>query len=106
MFGVAYKKDVSDMRESPALDIIELLHRRGAMVSYTDPYVPTLREGDLRLQVGGRSAGGEGHRLRRDLHRSQACSTTRRSSKAFPVVVDTRNALKGITADNIFTLPC
>ena len=37
MFGVAYKKDVSDMRESPALDILELLHRRGATVSYTDP---------------------------------------------------------------------
>ena len=44
IFGVAYKKDVSDMRESPALDIIELLHRRGATLSYTDPYVPQLRE--------------------------------------------------------------
>ena len=40
LFGVAYKKDVSDMRESPALDILELLHRRGAVLSYTDPYVP------------------------------------------------------------------
>src|SRR5215204_3046078 len=50
IFGVAYKKDVGDMRESPALDIIELLHRRGAIISYSDPYVPELREGDLDLE--------------------------------------------------------
>ncbi len=42
LFGVAYKKDVSDVRESPALDILEVLTKRGAIVSYTDPYVPTL----------------------------------------------------------------
>ena len=40
--GVAYKRDISDVRESPALDIIELLESRGAVVSYHDPYVPTL----------------------------------------------------------------
>ena len=40
MLGVAYKKDVSDMRESPALDVIELLQRRGAVVTYSDPFVP------------------------------------------------------------------
>ena len=43
LYGVAYKKDVSDMRESPALDILEILTRRGAVASYTDPYVPTLK---------------------------------------------------------------
>ena len=42
LFGVAYKRDVNDMRESPALDVLELLRRRGAIVSYTDPYVPSL----------------------------------------------------------------
>ncbi len=47
LFGLAYKKDVSDMRESPALDILQLLHRRGAELSYTDPYVPSLKEGPL-----------------------------------------------------------
>ncbi len=44
--GVAYKRDIEDVRESPALDIIELLHRRGAEVSYFDPFVPSLRIGD------------------------------------------------------------
>ena len=43
--GVAYKKDTSDMRESPALDIIRLLHDRGAKVDYHDPYVPALPAG-------------------------------------------------------------
>ena len=40
--GVAYKKDVDDMRESPALVIIELLRARGAAVDYYDPYVPAI----------------------------------------------------------------
>src|SRR5262249_30019394 len=40
--GVAYKKDVSDMRESPAIEVIDQLTRRGAVVKYHDPYVPEL----------------------------------------------------------------
>jgi UDP-N-acetyl-D-glucosamine dehydrogenase len=48
--GVAYKRDVEDVRESPALDIIELLHRRGAEVAYADPHVPSLRIGDHDLR--------------------------------------------------------
>ncbi|HOG45007.1 MAG TPA: nucleotide sugar dehydrogenase [Anaerolineae bacterium] len=42
VLGVAYKKDVGDVRESPALDIIELLRGKGALVSYHDPYVPAI----------------------------------------------------------------
>jgi len=40
--GVTYKRDIDDVRESPAIDIIELLRRRGAIVSYLDPHVPSL----------------------------------------------------------------
>ena len=54
VFGMAYKRDVDDMRESPALDIIELLERRGATVSYTDPYVPSLEHGGDTLQLADR----------------------------------------------------
>jgi UDP-N-acetyl-D-glucosamine dehydrogenase len=39
--GVAYKRDVNDMRESPALDVLELLTKRGAVLSYTDPGFPS-----------------------------------------------------------------
>jgi UDP-N-acetyl-D-glucosamine dehydrogenase len=42
VMGVAYKRDISDVRESPALDIIHLLQRRGARVTFSDPFVPQL----------------------------------------------------------------
>ena len=42
VFGVAYKRDVDDVRESPALEIIQLLERKGAQVSYVDPHVPSV----------------------------------------------------------------
>jgi UDP-N-acetyl-D-glucosamine dehydrogenase len=41
--GVAYKKDVDDLRESPGLKLIELLLKRGAQVDYHDPYIPVMR---------------------------------------------------------------
>lgn len=44
VIGVAYKKDIEDLRESPALDILGLLHQYGADVSYHDPYVPQFSE--------------------------------------------------------------
>ncbi|HJQ12683.1 MAG TPA: nucleotide sugar dehydrogenase [Gemmatimonadaceae bacterium] len=44
VLGVAYKKDIDDMRESPALDVIRLLEQQGAEVRYHDPYVPRFRE--------------------------------------------------------------
>src|SRR6516162_1445866 len=43
VLGVAYKRDIDDVRESPALDIMHLLEKRGAGVSYSDPFVPKLR---------------------------------------------------------------
>jgi UDP-N-acetyl-D-glucosamine dehydrogenase len=52
VLGVAYKRDVDDPRESPAFTILELLQRRGAVVSYNDPHVPTLppmRHHSIRL---------------------------------------------------------
>jgi UDP-N-acetyl-D-glucosamine dehydrogenase len=49
VLGVAYKGDVGDLRESPALKLIELLHERGADVVYHDPFVPDLGEEGLDL---------------------------------------------------------
>jgi UDP-N-acetyl-D-glucosamine dehydrogenase len=49
IYGVAYKRDVNDFRESPALAIICGLEKRGAHVSYMDPYVPQLHEDGLTL---------------------------------------------------------
>jgi UDP-N-acetyl-D-glucosamine dehydrogenase len=103
VFGVAYKKDVSDMRESPALDVIELLHRRGAELSYTDPYVPTLEHGGLSLKSVPEKDAAKG------MDCVVVCTNHgvfnyAALPKQFPLVVDTRNALKNIDADNIFRL--
>ena len=109
VFGVAYKKDVSDMRESPALDIIELLHRRGAILSYTDPYVPELHSEPghgpavPELTSVPESEAGKG------VDCAVICTNhTVFDYKAipsrFPLVVDTRNALKNNPATNIFRL--
>src|SRR5689334_10910085 len=103
VFGVAYKKDVSDMRESPALDIIDLLQRRGATITYTDPFVPQLCEGELRLRSVAEAEAA--------VHVDCAVICTDHTVfdypaivRNFPLVVDTRNALKSIQADHIFKL--
>jgi len=49
VLGVAYKKDIDDIRESPALDVIRLLHQRGATVCYHDPFVAKVKEDGLEL---------------------------------------------------------
>ncbi len=50
VLGVAYKKNIDDIRESPALDVIRLLRRHGAIVEYHDPHVPKLKDDDLELK--------------------------------------------------------
>jgi len=50
VLGVAYKPDIDDIRESPALDVIGLLHQKGAVVSYHDPYIPRLVEESVELE--------------------------------------------------------
>jgi len=103
VFGVAYKKDVSDMRESPALDVIELLHRRGAVLSYTDPHVPTLDHGGLTLKsVPERDAAKKVDCA--VICTNHAVFTYADMPRRFPLVVDTRNALKGMAGENIFRL--
>ena len=104
LFGMAYKADVGDVRESPALDIAQLLHRDGAIVSYSDPYVPSVTHGDLRLRaVEPREA----------LTRGVDCAVITTAHHAFdyegiirgaPLVVDTRNALRGLVSSHIFRL--
>ena len=50
ILGVAYKRDIDDLRESPALDVIRLLQERGAAVSYHDPHVPNLHHENLPME--------------------------------------------------------
>jgi UDP-N-acetyl-D-glucosamine dehydrogenase len=103
LFGVAYKRDVNDMRESPALDILELLHKRGAVTSYTDPYVPT-------LSLSGQTLPSLA--FDQAIAASFDCAVVATDHTVFdyqaigrlPLVVDTRNALNGISGPSIFRL--
>jgi UDP-N-acetyl-D-glucosamine dehydrogenase len=51
VIGVAYKANVNDVRESPALELIEMLAAKGADVSYHDSYVPSVRVGDVHYKT-------------------------------------------------------
>jgi UDP-N-acetyl-D-glucosamine dehydrogenase len=56
LIGLAYKKNVADIRESPSLKLVELLERRGAIVSYHDPHVPTVPVTREHSELGGRAS--------------------------------------------------
>jgi len=102
VLGMAYKRDVDDLRESPALTIIELLRNKGAIVSYNDPYFPAVGRGrhyDLNMT----------NTPLNNLNRYDAVliitDHTSYDYRAIvehsQLVVDTRNATKGIEAAHI-----
>jgi UDP-N-acetyl-D-glucosamine dehydrogenase len=99
--GVAYKRDIDDVRESPALDIIHLLMRRGARVTYSDPYVPSVRIDDTELKSeDGAYAQADCVVIVTD-HKAFDYPRMVQDSK---LIVDTRNALKSIRSEKIVRL--
>ena len=99
IMGTAYKRDIADVRESPALDVIHLLQKRGATVVYSDPYVPEIRLDGCVLKAVPESAAGKAD-----------CVVIVTDHKAFDykalvanskLIVDTRNALKGVVSAKI-----
>jgi UDP-N-acetyl-D-glucosamine dehydrogenase len=94
ILGVAYKRDIEDIRESPALDIIKLLQSAGAKVSYHDPYVPEFVEDGhtaKSVPLSAETLSGADCVVIVTDHSSIDYDLVRRNAKA---VVDTRNALK------------
>lgn len=98
--GVAYKRDIDDVRESPALDVIHLLLQRGAAVSYTDPYVPELRLDSANL----RSAPLESPCDCAVIITDHRCFDYDALVRSAPLILDTRNALKGRSEPHILRL--
>ena len=102
VLGVAYKKDIDDLRESPSLTIIELLKSRGAEVDYNDPFFPTVGKG-RKYDLNMRSASLENVRdydcvvIVTD-HSDYDYSRIVREAQ---LVVDTRNATRGIDSPNL-----
>jgi len=99
VLGLAYKPDIDDVRESPSLELIELLKERGAKVDYNDPYIPKthkMREYDLKMTSRPLSAAmlrGYDCVLISTNHSTYDYEWIVRHSK---LVVDTRNATAGV----------
>lgn len=102
--GVAYKRDVGDVRESPAIDIIEMLHECKAHVDYADPYVPTLMLRETRLTAvpldDEHIRGADCVIIVTDHSVFDYASIARTAS----LIVDTRNATAGIVGSHIWRL--
>jgi UDP-N-acetyl-D-glucosamine dehydrogenase len=102
VLGVAYKKDIDDLRESPALTIIELLQKDGAQVSYNDPYFPVIGKGrhyDLQMKCVPVSDVSKYDCVLIVTDHSDYDYTW--IAQQASLVVDTRNAMRGIQGDNI-----
>jgi len=99
ILGLAYKRDIDDIRESPSLDVMTLLHKKGANVRYADPYVPTLSArgwpGGFELKseplTAAAIAGADCVAILTD-HRTVDYGMVLASAK---LIVDTRNAIPG-----------
>jgi UDP-N-acetyl-D-glucosamine dehydrogenase len=99
--GVAYKPDISDMRESPALKVISLLQGAGSDVSYHDPYVPSFEGLGLSMQSVALEPAAYDCVVIATNHSSIDYA---RVVEEAPVIVDFRNATRGIESEKIFKL--
>ncbi len=103
ILGVAYKRNIDDLRESPALDIIQLLRLRGAEVTYSDPYVERIRldHGDLTSQGNPEMVSSADCVVIVTDHAAFDYASVVNDAK---VIVDTRNALKKFKSEKIVRL--
>jgi UDP-N-acetyl-D-glucosamine dehydrogenase len=97
ILGIAYKRDINDVRESPALDILKILERKGAELYYHDPYIPQFSEDSLALSSSELSA---------EFLESMDCAVLVTNHSDFDcqwmvdksqIFVDTRNVTKNIS---------
>ncbi|HLJ47308.1 MAG TPA: nucleotide sugar dehydrogenase [Bryobacteraceae bacterium] len=103
VMGVAYKRNIDDPRESPALDIMHLLKKRGARVTFSDPFLPSVRVDDGEMKADDEI----------EQRRLADCVVIVTDHARFDyaglvqdarLIVDTRNALKGFSSEKIVRL--
>ena len=103
ILGVTYKRDVDDVRESPALDILRILESRGAKIAYNDPHVPELQWKDTQLRSEELLPG-----VRRAdivvIVTDHTAYPYREIVDAAAVILDTRNATRGIRSAKIIKI--
>jgi UDP-N-acetyl-D-glucosamine dehydrogenase len=100
VLGAAYKPDIDDLRESPAIDVIRLLQQKGAVVSYHDPYIPQIKHDDWTIKSIKNLDGGiktSDCVVIVTNHKVYDYSALLRDAK---LIVDTRNALGTAGMDN------
>ncbi len=110
LLGVAYKKDVDDLRESPSLKIMQLLLERGALLDYNDPYFATLHRMRHYDYAHMRSVELTPHALAGYdavvIATDHSAYNYQEIVDAAPLVVDTRNATKSITRNHAKVVRC
>src|SRR6185503_11022350 len=104
VLGVAYKADIDDVRESPSLDILDILEKEGAKVAFCDPYLDSIHHAGRKLKATP---------FRASTLRSADCVVIATAHKVFDyslvarqakTIVDSRNALKGRRTRGVFRL--
>jgi UDP-N-acetyl-D-glucosamine dehydrogenase len=102
IYGIAYKRNIDDVRESPALDIIHLLKKRGADIAYVDPFVPEIRFDRETILASDN-----------EVVKTADCVVIVTDHTVFDyaalvrdahLIVDTRNALKGVVSEKVYRL--
>lgn len=104
LLGLAYKRDIDDLRESPALPLLDLLFRRGAEISYHDPYVPSYRYGGETLSSIALTPEVLAANDCVVLITDHSCYDKEMIVRYAPLIIDTRDSLRDYTADHIVTL--
>lgn len=104
ILGMAYKRDIDDVRESPSLEIYRLLRLQGALVEFHDPHVPAVREGEESIEGVPLTSYGLAEY-------DCVVLATNHSAFDYPwiaaharLVLDTRNAFKGVNAPHVLKL--
>jgi len=102
VLGLAYKRDIDDLRESPSLTILELLRDKGAVVAYNDPYFPSVGQGrHYALNMTNTPLDDLGQYDAVVIVTDHTSYNYREIVEQAKLVIDTRNATKGIVSDKV-----
>ena len=102
VMGVAYKRDIDDLRESPALDVMLLLKRRGAVLSYSDPFVPEVKLEGLELKASPQECAATADCV--VIVTDHSAFDYRTLVEQSALIVDSRNALKEFRSEKVVRL--
>jgi UDP-N-acetyl-D-glucosamine dehydrogenase len=104
VLGVAYKRDIDDIRESPSLDVMSLLNDKGVVVNFADPWVAEVMVGGARFEAVDLTAACVAAADAVALLTDHSGFDYEMIAREAAVVVDTRNAFKGVAGENILRI--